>query len=316
MKNRVNRKMLDTEIRKKPRRISQEAMMAYIFVSIPLIGYLIFSIFPVIISFCMQFTSMTGFDLSTMEWNHFENFKRVFRDPDFYLSIGVTLFLSISQLLSLGVALLMSVMLSNKPFGHKLFQVVYFIPYICSSVAVSLMWMWMFDADTGIINTILEAIGGEGARVEWFQSAAAYPWMIIVATVWHAPGYGIVMYKAALNQVNPSLYEAGDVDGVGVWKKFTHITLPAIAPTTFFLLMNGIIAGLQTFDMAKMFAGDSWLGTSGPENVGLTTVLYIYNTFHDYGELPRASVMSWVLFIIIFGISMINFKLKKKWVDE
>ena len=78
MRNRVNRKMLDTEIRKKPRRISQEAMMAYIFVSIPLIGYLIFSIFPVIISFCMQFTSMTGFDLSTMEWNHFENFKRVF----------------------------------------------------------------------------------------------------------------------------------------------------------------------------------------------------------------------------------------------
>ena len=69
-------------------------------------------------------------------------------------------------------------------------------------------------------------------------------------------------------------------------------------------------------DMAKMFAGDSWLGTSGPDNVGLTTVLYIYNTFHDYGELPRASVMSWVLFIIIFGISMINFKLKKKWVDE
>lgn len=316
MSNRGKRKAPDTEIRKKKKRISREAMAAYVFISIPLIGYLIFSVFPIMISFCMQFTSMTGFDLSTMEWNHFENFKRVFTDKEFYLSLGVTFLLSLSQLVSLGVALFISVMLHSKPFGHKLFQVIYFIPYICSSVAVSLMWMWMFDVDTGIINTILEMIGGSGARVDWFGSTTAYPFMIVIATVWQAPGYGIVMYKAALNQVNPSLYEASEVDGAGAWKKFTHITLPAIAPTTFYLLMAGIIAGLQIFDMAKIFAGNSWLGTSGPENVGLTTVLYIYNTFHDYGELPRASVMSWILFIIIFIVSMINFKLKKKWVDE
>ncbi len=316
MSYRGKRKTLDTEIRQKKNRISREAMMAYIFVSIPLIGYLLFSMFPMVVSFCMQFTSMTGLDLSTMEWNHFENFKRVFSDPNFYLSLSVTVLLSSSQFISLGVALFISVMLHNKPFGSKLFQVIYFIPYICSSVAVSLMWMWMFDVDTGIVNTILEMIGGPQARVNWFQSTTAYPFMIIAATVWHAPGYGIVMYKAALNQVNPSLYEAGDVDGVGVWKKFTHITLPAIAPTTFYLLMTGIIAGFQTFEMAKMFAGNAWLGTSGPENVGLTTVLYIYNTFHDYGELSRASVMSWILFIIIFTVSMINFKFKKKWVDE
>lgn len=315
---RIKRKKLEKEIPANGRRISREALYAYIFASIPLVGYLVFSMVPLVISFIMQFTSMQGFDIASMRWNHFENFQRVYTDPDFYLSIAVTLFMSLSQFISLGVALFISVMLAKKPLGHKIFQVIYFIPYICSSIAVSLMWMWMFDADTGIVNTILEMVGGASARVNWFQDKAFYPWMIVIATVWQAPGYGIVMYKAALNQVNPSLYEASDVDGAGAWKKFTHITLPAIAPTTFFLIMAGIIAGLQTFDMAKMFAsgGNTWIGTMGPENSGLTTVLYIYNTFYDYGELPRASVMSWALFIVIFIASMINWKLRKKWVDE
>lgn len=307
---------ISAEIPGGKKKISKEVLFAYLFVSIPIIGYVIFTLVPIIISFIMQFTTMDGFDISTMKWNNFANFKYVFNDKDFWLSIGVTLLLSINQLISLGVALFISVMLSKKPFGHKIFQAIYFIPYICSSVAVSLMWMWMFDSDTGIINSILEAIGGAGARVNWFGDKAAYPWMIIIACVWQAPGYGIVMYKAALSQVNPTLYEAGDVDGAGPWKKFFHITLPAIAPTTFFLLMTGIITGLQTFDIAKLFADGSWLGTSGPENIGLTTVLYIYNTFYNFNELPRASVMSWALFIVIFIVSMINFRLRKKWVDE
>lgn len=307
---------ISAEIPGGKKKISKEVLYAYLFVSIPIIGYVIFTIVPIVISFIMQFTTMDGFDISTMKWNNFANFKYVFNDKDFWLSLGVTLLLSVNQLISLFVALFISVMLSKKPFGHKIFQAIYFIPYICSSVAVSLMWMWMFDADTGIINSILEAIGGADARVNWFGDKAAYPWMIIIACVWQAPGYGIVMYKAALSQVNPTLYEAGDVDGAGPWKKFFHITLPAIAPTTFFLLMTGIIAGLQTFDMAKLFSDGSWLGTCGPENIGLTTVLYIYNTFYNFNELPRASVMSWALFIIIFIVSMINFRLRKKWVDE
>lgn len=316
MKNRTNNDSLEAIGTLKKKRQSKEAMWAYLFVGIPILGWVIFSLTPLIISFIIQFTTMNGFDLGTMKWNGFENFKRVFTDSNFYLSIGVTLFISLSQFISLCVALLMSVMISKKPFAHGFFQVIYFIPYICSSVAVSLMWMWMFDTDTGIINTLLGSVFGDAARVNWFQDAKAYPWMIIVATVWHAPGYGIVMYKAALNQVNPALYEAADVDGANAWTKFTHITMPSIAPTTFFLLMTGIMAGLQTFDMAKMFGSGSWLGTMGPNNSGLTTVLYIYNTFHDYGELPRASVMSWMLFIVIFILSFINFKLKNKWVED
>ena len=300
------------------KKIKSEAVCGYIFVLLPILAYVVFNIFPLLISFTIQFFSMEGYNLSTLEWNNFQNFKDVFTDSDFYLSLGVSLFMSRGQFISLIVALFMSVLLSKKIAGHKFFQIIYFIPYICSSVAVSLMWMWMFDPDYGIINSIIELVAGPAARVAWFKDQNAYPWMIIIATVWQAPGYGIVLYKAALDQVNPSLYEASSIDGASAWKKFWNITFPSIAPTTFFLLMSGIMAGLQTFDMAKLFAqtGNTWLGEAGPNNIGLTTVLYIYNWGTNYQNMPRASVMSWVLFYIIFIISAINFKLRRKWVDE
>ena len=129
------------------KKMKNEAICGYIFVLLPIIAYIVFNIFPLLISFIIQFFSMEGYNLSTLEWNNFQNFKDVFNDPDFYLSLGVSFFMSISQFISLGIALFMSVLLSKKIAGHKIFQVIYFIPYICSSVAVSLMWMWMFDPD-------------------------------------------------------------------------------------------------------------------------------------------------------------------------
>lgn len=296
--------------------LKNERILAYLFVLIPIFGYLFFNVFPLIISFIIQFGSMDYYLLDTFAWNNFENFVFVYTNPDFYLSIGVTLMLSTSQLISLLIALFMSVLLSKKPFGHKVFQVIYFIPYICSSVATALMWGRMFNPDYGIVNDILVKLFGEGAKVDWLQNAAAYPWLIIIATIWQAPGYGIVMYKAALNQVNPSLYEAADIDGASSFKKFWRITLPSIAPTTFFLLMAGIINGLQIFDLAKLFGSSSWTGEAGPGNIGLSTAFLIYKYGTEYYNMPVASVMSWALFIVIFVISVINFNLRKKWVDE
>lgn len=294
----------------------KEAIAGYIFVCIPLVSLVLFTLAPFILSFAMQFTNMEGFDLATMKWNNFQHFRYVFTDKLFYKSLGVTLLLACNQLISLLIALAVAVLLSKKPRGHKFFQTIYFIPHVCSSVAVSLMWMQMFDVDTGIINTILGAVGGENMKIDWFGDKNAYPWMIIIACCWQGPAYGIVMFKAALGQVNPSLYEASEIDGANGWKQFFYITLPSIAPTTFYLLMLGIINGLQLFDMPKLFGEGYWIGTMGPDNSGLTTVLYIYNTYYNYNELPRACVMSWSLFVIILFLAIVNMKLRDKWVNE
>lgn len=176
------------------------------------------------------------------------------------------------------------------------------------------MWQWMFNANYGIINTVLKMLGSENG-VNWMNDPKAFTPMLIITIVWQAPGYGIVLYIAALTGVNPSLYEAAKIDGAGRWRQFTSITFPAISPTTFFLLMLGLINGMQTFDIAKIFAGDSWTGAAGPNDMGLTTVLYIYNKGVMFNNMPVASVMSFVLFIIIFIITVLNFKLGNKWVN-
>lgn len=303
---------------KKHKKIDREMLFGIIVACIPLVSYLVFSVFPLLISFALQFTSIENIDISTMVWNNFGNFKTVFTDPKFYLSIGVTFFVTIAQFISLFIALFISVLLHKKPIGVGLFTVLFFIPYICSSVAVALMWNYMFSSK-GIINTILINCFGPDAQVYWLKEASAYRWTIIIATVWAAPGYGIVMYKAALNAVNPSLYEAADLDGASSWRKLIKITLPSIAPTTFFLLMTGIIAGLQSFDIANMFAqlSGGFFDVGGPGNAGLTIVRYIYSTVNDsQNAMGIASVMSWVLFVIIFIASLINFKTRKKWVNE
>ncbi|MCQ2742210.1 MAG: sugar ABC transporter permease [Bacilli bacterium] len=307
----------DLIIPRRKKKVSKETWFGIIAVSIPLLSYLIFNFFPLMISFALQFCSIENSDLSTMVWNNFGNFKEVFADPKFYLSIGVTFFVTLAQFISLAISLFISVLLHKKPIGAKLFAVLFFIPYICSSVATAMMWQWMFNSQRGIINTILVALAGEGARVNWFSDADAYRWTIIIATVWAAPGYGIVMYKAALNAVNPTLYEAADIDGANSLKKFVKITLPSIAPTTFYLLMTGIIAGLQSFDIANMFAliySHDTIG--GPQNAGLTLVRYIYYEATEGHNMGIAAVMSWVLFIIVFIASFINFRTRRKWVNE
>ena len=285
----AGRLTLDLHRKKK---FSGEKAFAYVCVSLPLIGFILFSLVPLAISFISMFTTMEYYDLSTMTWNEFETFKIVFSDQDLYKSLLVTVMLASSQFISLTVALFISFLLSKKPRGRKIFQILYFIPYICSSVATAYMWMTMFDPNYGIINTFLVGLFGEGARVNWSSDAAAYAIAIIITIVWQAPGYGIVMYKAAF---------------------------PSIAPTTFFLLMTGIIAGMQTFDIARLFAvsffPDAWTGTAGPDNIGLTTVMFIYNKGTLYFNIPEASVASWILFVIILTLSLINYRLRKRWVN-
>ncbi len=300
------------------KKFSYEKAFAYTCVAIPLIGFLLFSFVPLAISFISMFNSMEYYDLESMTWNSFENFKVVLSDATFYKSIAVTLLLACSQFISLFIALFISFLLSKKPKGRKIFQIIFFIPYICSSVATAYMWMTMFDPNYGIINSFLVSLFGEGARVSWTSDPVAYVAAIMITTIWQAPGYGIVMYKAAFDAVNPSLYEASDIDGASAWKKFWHISFPSIAPTTFFLLMAGIIAGLQTFDIAKLFASwssSAWTGTAGPGDIGLTTVFYIYKEGTLYFNIPAASVASWVLFLIILALSLINYRLRKKWVN-
>lgn len=280
---------------------------------IPILSFAFFNAFPVVISFISMFVDMDYNQLDTMRWNNFENFVQVFKDDRFWLSWKNTLILGTAPFVTLVIALIIATLLNQKIKGETVFQVLFFIPYICSGVAVSIMWQWIFDKDMGALNAIF------GSNLEWLDNADK-PWLLQVAIyitiVWQAPAYGIVMYKAALRNVNPSLYEAASIDGANGWQKFWNVTMPGIKPVTLFLLLASITQGLGLFEQVKILAPIQWTGIAGPADVGLTVNYYIYLEGVQNSNMEYASVMSWILFVVSFGISFFVIRARNKASEE
>ena len=303
--------VLTAEIKKPrenlPRKKFRRAwLFCWIGVSLPLIGFLIFNGFPLIFSVLAMFSDMEYNQLDTMKWNNFANFARLFSDEKLLQSFKITLIVACAQFVSLAIAITMAAFLSQNVKGTRFFKTLYFVPYICSTVAVSIMWSNIFGAK-GAIN---EIIGHEIVWLNNLQHPYTLTAAIFISIVWQAPGYGIVMYCSAFKSINPALYEAADLDGANAWHKFINITLPGISSISFFLIFAGILAGLTTFDAAKVMAPLNWDGYAGPDNAGLTLMYYIYIEGVQFSNMGYASVMSWLLFIIMMVPSV--FLIKKR----
>lgn len=291
---------------KKKRKFRKSWIMCWIGVAIPLIGFLVFNGYPIIVSLQAMFSSMKFGKLETMKWNNFANFTMLVGDTKLLTAIKVTIILACAQFVSLGIALLIAAFLSQNVKGSRVFQTLYFVPYICSTVAISIMWGNIFDLN-GVLNALL------GTHIQWLnnlENPSTLTVAIFVTIVWQAPGYGIVMYCSAFKAISPSLYEAADIDGANAWHKFRSITMPGISSITFFLILAGLTAGLTTFDAATVLAPMSWDNFAGPEDAGLTIMYYIYNTGVKNGEMGYASILSWLLFVVMMIPSV--FLVKKR----
>lgn len=310
----------------KKRKWTSHSLFALFLALLPMIGFVLFSTAPLIISivalFCDVSIDWRGISFS---WNDFNGFRMIFeknfgmatqfaRDFSsiFWKSLGITLWLGSTQFVTLLIALVLSVLLAVKLKGSKVFQILFFIPHICSSVSVAFMWSWMFlGQPEGILNTIF------GTAIRWVNNPNTIPWTIIVATIWQAPAYGTVMFKAALANVEQSQYEAAELDGANSWQKFWYVTLPGIMPTIFYLMIAGISAGLLLYDMAALIVPDPWGSTiGGEEHMALTLMrLVFYFNEHrgaDPVALSTASAISWILFLLIAPISIYLYSRREK----
>ncbi len=320
----------NAETLRKRSKWKKDSILALIVALIPLVGFAIFNGFPLIISFIGMFCNVDLYDLSMIQWNNFEGFKSVFipghawelfyydLSKYFYKACAITVWIASTQLVTLVIALVMATLLrENKP-GSKIFQILYFIPYICSTVAVSLMWRWIFNHEGGILNAIL------GTDIDWManlDNPATVTWCIIIAIIWQAPGYGIVMYKAAFSNINDALYDAAAIDGANAWHKFWNVTLPGISPTTFYLLQAGVGAGLLTYDLAALIIPNAWGVPGGTESMGLTLMRLVRELINNSTTtdingvsymVSCACVISWLLFLVTGVISMILFRQREK----
>ena len=274
-----------TEITKRSKKgWNKQSVLAFGMAVVPFIGFLIFSIFPLVISFIALFCNVNLHNLFDIQWNDFAGFKSVFV-PRYAFEL----------------------------FGFDLAK--YFYKSIWITLWVALMWKWIFNAKAGILNTIF------GTNVDWLHNPQTMTWCIIVAIIWQAPGYGIAMYKSAINNVGSSLYEAASLDGANGFQKFWHVTVPSIAPTTFYLLLSGISAGLLTYDIAVLVIEDAWGIPGGEGSMGLTMMRLVYflmtntNTTDSNGVsymVSCAAVVSWLLFIVTAVLSIIVFKKRQK----
>lgn len=285
-------------LRKK--RVSATSWLCLAIALVPIIAFFVFNAFPVGLSFVSMFTNMEFNDIGSMTWNSFANFKAVFADPKFWKSWLITLVLTSTQFVSLCVALIISFMLEQKIRGGKLLSVVYFMPHICSTAAIAIMWKFVFDTDAGIINSVL------GVQVEWLNNVEK-PYLLTLAVyitiLWQAPAYGIVMMKAAYKNISPSLYEAADLDGANGVQTFWYIVLPCVKAVVLFLILAGITTGFGIFDQVLVLAPVQWTGVAGPDDAGLTVNYYIYRHGVVSNEMELAAVASWFLFIVTFIVT-------------
>lgn len=277
----------------------------YLFPALSILG--IFQIYPVLKSFMMGF--YTKFDYLTdtvYEWG-LANFANLLSDSDFILAIKHTCQLVVfAAPLSILVSLLFAVLLNSNIKCRKVFQSIYFLPFVTSMVAVSVVWAWMLNKDYGLINSVLKIFGV--SKVAWLTNPKMTLPILIVLSVWKGLGYRVIIFLAALQGIDSRYYSAAKIDGAKSFNRFWHITLPSIKPTLFFLSITTIIAVFKTFDEVYIMYSNQ----PGPLKSGLTIVYYIFTKFYRHWEFASAAAASFVLFLIIFIITLVQFIVAKR----
>lgn len=286
----------------------KEGIQGYIFIAPWIIGFLFLTGGPILFSL---FGSFTNYDVtSRFDFIGLSNYIRMFTNDDlFWTSLYNTFFyVLISVPLTTAGAVLLGVLLNQNVPGMRIFRTVFYLPAILSGVGVYLLWMQLLSPDTGLINTMLSWIGIDGPA--WLSDPDWTKPSLILMKLWSLGG-GMLLYLASLQGVPKSLYEAAEMDGANVFHRFRNITLPMITPVIFFDLVTSLIGGFQVFQEAYVMT-DS--GNGGPANSLVFFNLHMWNKAFEAFDMGYAMAMSWVLFVIIFILTLINLKLAPRWV--
>lgn len=282
----------------------KEVALGYLFLSPWVIGFVLFGLYPFVMSF---YYSLCQYDVLRIPmYVGFENYRMIlFKDPYFWKSIWNTLYYTgFRTPLSIVGSLLLAVFLNRSMRGIRLFRTIYFIPSIITGVVMSVIWMWLFNPQIGLVNIVLAFFGIKGPL--WLQSAEWSKPAMILMSLWSIGGGRMLVFLAALQGVPQHLYEAVELDGGSEKDKFFHITLPIISPIIFLWTVIEVIFSMQIFT-------ESYVMTKGgPLNSTLFYNLYLYNrAFEDY-NMGYASALAWILLIITLLLTLIQFRMSRK----
>lgn len=266
-----------------------------------------FLFYPVILAGIMAFQQSSG--ALAVEWIGWENFQFVLSDPVFYRAVRNTLiFAAFSIFLQLPLSLGLAMLLNAKGDRTKgFFRLVIFSPFLVGPIFVGILFAVLFTPRFGMINRFLQYLTGWGLEVNWLSNPAFVLPAIILTALWMYVGFNMIYFLAALQSVSQDLMDAARVDGAGPWQRFLHVTVPAIKPVAVFVVIMSTIGSFQLFELPFALLQ----GTGGPDDAGLTLVMYLYNHAFVSGDLGLGAAVGWILAMVIFTISMFQIKVSK-----
>lgn len=294
---------------KKKKRMSlktKEALTGWLFISPALIGFSIFTFGSIIYSL---YLSLTDYDLMTKpKFIGLENFIRAFtKDEYFYKFFGNTLYFVVFLVPIVLVISLLLALLINRKVGRmtKAYRVALFLPSITSTIAVSMVWLWIFNPDMGLINNLLTAIGFNNPPM-WLNSPETSKMALIIMRVWQMSGYYMIMFLAGLQTIPESLYESAQVDGANKIQSFFKITLPMLSNTTFVVIILLVIEAFNMFESIFIMTNGGPLGSTS------TIMYYIYEQGFGNYNMGYASAIAWIFFVVIMIITLIQYKFRNE----
>jgi multiple sugar transport system permease protein len=284
-------------ISRKPRksRLSRhEEHIALLFIAIPLIGFLIFTVLSFGFSFFMSFTDFNPVK-ETTKFVGIANYSKLFSDSSFRDACLNTLLLMGAIPVGITLGLFLAVYLKNLAHGSMFLSLIYYLPAVTSAVAINVVWRYIFNGEYGFINTAF------GWNIDWIGTDY---WFVKIALwikyVWGAIGGTMILYLAGLQNIPGEYYEAASIDGASKWQQFIHITIPLVDPTTFYLLVTALIGGLQSYADSLIFANG--------QKAARTVVYYIWQTGISNSKYGLASAASILLAVVIMIFTIIQFR--------
>ncbi|WP_234987233.1 carbohydrate ABC transporter permease [Bacillus sinesaloumensis] len=295
--------------KKKSKFKKDESLAGFLFVSPMLIGVSVLVLLPIFATFILSFADWKFIqNIDQLKWIGFENFKEIFGDKVFIKSLLNNGLFLLTVPICMIFSLFLAVIIDKNVYMKSYFKVAFFMPYISSVVAIAVVWQVLFHPSAGPINQTLMALGVTDPP-KWIADPDFALISVMLIQIWISVGFNLIIYIAGLQSIPKELYEAADMDGANAWVKFKTITFPMVSPTSFFLLITGIISTFKVFDLIAV------LTKGGPMHSTSMLVWHLYDTAFVNLDIGLSSAMAVVLFFIVLVITLFQWIGQKKWVN-
>lgn len=281
----------------------KDSLIGWSFVLPMFLGFCIFCFIPIVVSLGMSFTDWNL--LQSPKFVGLQNYNRMFRDESFIQCLKNTLFFVVNMVPSITIISLTLALILNKGLkGRGFFRAAFYIPCITSTVAISMVWLWIYGPQNGVLNSVLNIFGI--ASIDWLGNPSTAKPAIVIMRMWQASGYYMLIYLTGLQTIPDNLYEVAEIDGASKWEKIRYVTLPLLAPTIFLAMVLLVIESFNIFEAVYVMT------EGGPAGATNTLMYYIYHNGFTLYNMGYASAIAWFLFAILIVLTIIQFKLKKE----